>query len=84
MLRSSLYVLLALLTCATLIVRRIKAMRRAQCELRRREAQRVTISIDSLLAHYEKFIDLRITCDAAPAIEGIAKAARRIALYRAG
>lgn len=73
MLRASLFVLLVLIICATIFALRIRTMHRARCELRRREAMRVTHSIDTLVAHYEK-LALRLTCDVAPAIEGIAKA----------
>jgi hypothetical protein len=56
------YVLLCLAICVTLVRVRLINMRRAQCELRRREALRVTASIETLIAHYEKLIDLRIAC----------------------
>jgi len=73
MLRSSLYVLLVLLTCAILLVRRIRAMRRAQSELRRRETQRSERAIEKLS---EGFLALHITCEdqLTPALNEVAKA----------
>jgi hypothetical protein len=41
------YVLLCLAICVTLVRVRLINMRRAQCELRRREALRVTASIET-------------------------------------